>query len=91
MPVCFNVKGIPDNPPSLEGPLLISPFSPFPPIFLNVTSRLIKLANMLLFYSGNTFFTIIFGESMINSQKTIVLKVICEIFDVMSGNLQNRG
>ena len=90
MYVCLNVTSIPDNLPSLEGSLLISTFSQFPPIFLNVTSRLIKLANMLLFYSGNTFFTIIFGESMINSQKTIVRKVICGIFDVMSGNLQNR-
>ena len=90
MLVCFNVTGIPDNPPSLEGPLLISPFLQISSQYLNVTSYMIKLANMLLFYSGNTFFTIIFGESMINSQKTIVRKVICGIFDVMSGNLQNR-
>ena len=45
---------------------------------------------MMIFYSDNTLFTIIFGVSVINKQsEDNHFKVLCVIFEVMGGNLQN--
>ena len=47
---------------------------------------------MIIFYSDKTFFTRIFEVSVINKQsENDHVKVLCVIFEVMSGNLQNTG
>mgnify|MGYP001797884716 CR=1 FL=1 len=44
----------------------------------------------MIFYSDNTLSTRIFGVSEINKQsEDDHFKVLCVIFEVMSGNLQN--
>ena len=45
---------------------------------------------MMILFSDNTLFTRIFGVSVINKQsEDNHFKVLCVIFEVMSGNLQN--
>ena len=47
---------------------------------------------MMIFYSNNTLFTRIFGVSVINKQsEDNHFKVLCVIFEVKNGNLQNIG
>ena len=47
---------------------------------------------MMIFYSNNTLFTRIFGVSVINKQsEDNHFKVLCVIFEVKNGNLQNTG
>ena len=45
---------------------------------------------MMIFYFDNSLFTRIFGGSVINKQtEDDHFKVLCVIFEVMGGNLQN--
>ena len=75
--------------PILEAFLLISPY--FLPFFEYNFLFDKHWPKMMIFYCKNTRFTVIFGVSVINKQSAEDndFIVLCVIFEVMGGNLQN--